>query len=380
MKILHFISGGDTGGAKTHVLSLLKSLRQKNIDAQLLCIMEGIFTEEARALGIPVTVIPQAKRWDISVIGKIKKFIAESGCDMVHCHGARANYIALFIMNSVGVPMATTLHSDYKLDFAGNARKNMIYTPINAFALRRFKHILTVTDAFRKMLVERGFKPERLKVIYNGCDFSKDVSKPARAEFLERFGLKNDDTVYVGIAARFFEVKGVNVFLQGAKEFANAAPDAKVEFIVLGTGELEDEYKKYAADNGLDKVHFLGHISDEALMCGFYNAVDVNCLTSYSESFPYALLEGARAGKATVATAVGGIPEMIDDGVNGCLIASGDHKAFAAVIKLLAENRELREKYGKAFYEKARAKFSVDSMAERHIEIYKNIIAEDGAK
>ena len=376
MKILHFISGGDTGGAKTHVLSLLKSLRQKNTDAQLLCIMEGVFTKEARELGIPVTIIPQAKRWDISVIGKIKRFIKESGCDMVHCHGARANYIALFIMNSVGVPMVTTLHSDYKLDFAGNARKNMIYTPINAFALRRFKHILTVTDAFRKMLIERGFKKERLDVIYNGCDFSKDVSKPTRAEFLSHFGLKDEGVIYVGIAARFFEVKGVDVFLRGAKEFFDTSPDTNVEFIVLGTGDLEDEYKKFVSDNKLDKVHFLGHIADEDLMCGFYNAVDVNCLTSYSESFPYALLEGARAGCATVATAVGGIPEMITDGADGCLIASGDHKAFAAVIKLLAENKDLREKYGKAFHEKANANFSLDSMAETHIKIYKKIIGK----
>ncbi len=376
MKILHFISGGDTGGAKTHVLSLLKSLRQKNIDARLLCIMEGIFTKEARELGIPITVIPQEKRWDISVIGKIKRFIAESGCDMVHCHGARANYIALFIMKSLKVPMATTLHSDYKLDFAGNARKNMIYTPINAFALRRFKHIFTVTEAFRQMLIDRGFKAERLNVIYNGCDFSKDVSRPTRSEFLRHFSLKDDNTVYVGIAARFYEVKGVNVFLQGAKVFFDEEPNAGVEFLVLGTGELEAEYKKYVADNGLDKVHFLGHISDEMLMHGFYNAIDVNCLTSYSESFPYALLEGARAGKATVATAVGGIPEMITDGVDGCLISSGDYKAFAAVIKLFAENKQIREKYGEAFREKAKKCFSLESMAETHINIYKKIIKE----
>ena len=71
MKILHFISGGDTGGAKTHVLTLLENLKKLNIDVELLCIMEGIFTEEARELGIPVTIIPQTKRYDLSVNKKI---------------------------------------------------------------------------------------------------------------------------------------------------------------------------------------------------------------------------------------------------------------------------------------------------------------------
>lgn len=377
MKILHFISGGDTGGAKAHVLSLLDSLRKKNTDVSLLCIMEGIFTEEAREAGIPVTIIPQEKRWDISVIKKIKKFITDSGCDLVHCHGARANYIALFIMNSLDVPFVTTLHSDYKLDFVGNWRKNLIFTPINAFALRRFKHILTVTDAFRQMLTKRGFKEERLNVIYNGIDFSKDISRITKKEFLEHFGIEADEnTVFIGIAARFDAVKGVNVFLEGAKLFCEKAKDANVCFLVPGTGEFEEEYKKYIAENGLEKVHLLGHISDESIMNGFYNTVDINCLTSYSESFPYALLEGARAGKATVATAVGGIPEMIDDGENGRLISSGDSKAFAKVLDELAKDSALREKYGAAFREKALKQFSVESMAQRHIEIYTRIINE----
>ena len=378
MKILHFISGGDTGGAKSHVLSLLDSLRKKNINVELLCVMEGIFTEEAREMGIPVTIIPQVKRWDVSVIKKIKQFIMDSGCDLVHCHGARANYIALFIMNSINVPMVTTLHSDYKLDFAGNFRKNLIFTPINAFALRRFKHILTVTNAFRKMLIGRGFKEERLNVIYNGIDFSKDISSLTKAEFLEHFGIEyTENTVFVGIAARFDAVKGVNVFLDGVKLFCEKVlPDADICFLVPGSGEFEEEYNNFVADNGLTKVHLLGQIHDEKLMNGFYNAVDINCLTSFSESFPYALLEGARAGKATVATAVGGIVEMIEDRKDGCLIESGDSSALAAAFKTLYENKPLREQYGKAFYEKAKAHFSVESMAQTHIDIYKKIINE----
>ncbi len=375
MKILHFISGGDTGGAKAHVLTLLDSLRKKNIDVSLLCIMEGIFTDEAREMGIPITVIPQEKRYDISVIKKIKQFIIDSGCDLVHCHGARANYIALFIMNGMDVPFVTTLHSDYKLDFVGNWRKNMIFTPINAFALRRFKHILTVTNAFKQMLIARGFKEERLNVIYNGIDFSKDISSLDKRAFLEHFGLEDTgNTVFIGIAARFDAVKGVNVFLQAVKDFCGSSPDADVSFLLPGSGEMESELKNYTAENKLTKAHFLGMISDEKLMNGFYNTVDVNCLTSYSESFPYALLEGARAGKASAATAVGGIVEMIDDGQNGCLVASGDYKALAAVWKTLYENKELREKYGRAFYEKAREKFSVESMAQTHIDIYTKII------
>ncbi len=377
MKVIHLISGGDTGGAKTHVLTLLDSLRKKNIDVELLCIMEGIFTEEARELGIPVTIIPQQRRWDLSVHRKILDFINFSGCDLVHCHGARANYIALFIMKKVKVPMITTLHSDYKLDFKGNARKQMIYTPINAFALRQFKNILTVTYAFKKMLIERGFDAKRLHVIYNGVDFDKKLPSVAPEHFMDSVNQHYDpDKKYVGIAARMYAVKGVEVFLGAAKLLAPLHPDTV--FLVLGDGDMMPQCKEFVETNNLSgQVKLLGQIQGEELMNGYYRFVDVNTLTSYSESFPYALLEGARCKCATVATAVGGIPEMIKDGETGYLVPSGDCVALADRIGTLLDDDNLRRNMGNNFYEDAKARFSVESMAATHIDIYTNIIDKE---
>ena len=110
-------------------------------------------------------------------------------------------------------------------------------------------------------------------------------------------------------------------------------------------------------------------------MNGYYAMVDVNTLTPYSESFPYALLEGARYAVATVATAVGGIPEMISDGVTGFLAPGGDSTAIAEKIGMLLDDDELRHKIGNDFYEDAKKRFSVESMARTHIDIYNNIIA-----
>lgn len=376
MKILHFISGGDTGGAKTHVLTLLENLRKSNIDVELLCIMEGIFTEEARELGIPVTIIPQARRYDLSVNRKICDYINSSGCDMVHCHGARANYISLFIMHKVKVPMITTLHSDYKLDFKDNVRKQMFYTPINSFALRRFDHILCVTEAFKNMLVERGFKKDRIEVIYNGIDFKPELEAVEKEAFYDRLHIKyNPDKRYVGIAARLYAVKGVDVFLKAANVLSKRCEN--IDFVVLGDGDMWDYCESYVKENGLEsRVHLAGQIMNSIVMNSFYKYIDVNTLSSYSESFPYALLEGARMKKATVATAVGGIPEMIEDGKSGYLVPSGDYEAFADRLEELCNNDELRTKLGNEFYSRALDNFSVESMANTHINIYKKIIKE----
>lgn len=377
MKILHFISGGDTGGAKTHVHTLLTNLQKRNVDVELLCIMESQFTEEARALGIKVTVIPQEKRYDLSVNSKICRYINSSGCDLLHCHGARANFIAMFIMNKINVPAITTIHSNYKLDFKGNCRKQMLYTPMNSIALRKFKHMLCVTQDLKNVMVDNGFKSERIEVIYNGVYFGNDIETLSEDEFFSKIGCRRDpEKKYIGIAARLNAIKGFDVFLKAAEITASRRDD--IDYLILGGGELWDECQSFIDEKGLrDRVHMPGMINDPVIMNSFYKYIDVNTLSSYSEGFPYALLEGARMKTATVSTNVGGIPEMITDGVTGYLVPSGDAEAFAEKTELLCSDDELRKKMGDAFYEDADARFSVHSMVDTHINIYSRIIAEE---
>ena len=115
MKVIHLISGGDTGGAKTHVLSLLQKLNEQ-ITAQLICFREGEFAQEARDLGIPTAIfggnnLPRTYR-------ALRAFIRSGGYDVIHCHGARANLMGA-LLRSTGLPVVTTVHSDYRLDYMG---------------------------------------------------------------------------------------------------------------------------------------------------------------------------------------------------------------------------------------------------------------------
>ena len=380
MKILHFISGGDTGGAKNHVFTLLTNLKERNIDVELLCIMESSFTEEARKLGLKVTVIPQVKRYDLTVNQKICRYINESGCDLLHCHGARANFIVMFIMKKIRVPAITTIHSNYKLDFKGNRRKQMLYTPMNAMALKKFRHMLCVTQNLKDIMVENGFRAEYIDVIYNGIYFGPDIQTLSEEDFFKAVGVKRDPAKkYVGIAARLNAIKGFDIFLRSAELTSSRRND--IDYLILGGGELWDECQSFIKEKGLtDRVHMPGMINDPVIMNSFYKYIDINTLSSYSEGFPYALLEGARMKTATVSTNVGGIPEMITDGKTGYLVPSGDAEAFAEKIELLCSDDELRRHMGEAFYEDADARFSVKSMIDTHIDIYSRIIAEEGRR
>ena len=110
------ISGGDVGGAKTHVLSLLDGLN-KTEDVHLICFTEGEFAQEARRLGIPTTVLCDGSLF--SVRRRILAMIRHDGYQVIHCHGARANMIGMLLRRKANVPLISTVHSDYRLDYLG---------------------------------------------------------------------------------------------------------------------------------------------------------------------------------------------------------------------------------------------------------------------
>lgn len=376
MKVLHLITGGDTGGAKTHVLTLLKELNNY-IDSRLLCIMEGIFTEEAKKLDIPIKIVPQRKRYNIFVIKKMANIINEGDYDILHCHGARANFLAVLLRPLINTPIITTVHSDYKLDFSDNIYKYWLYTPINSLALRFIKYYIAVTHSFKDMLVDRGFDEDKIFEVYNGISFKKDIEVKNKEDFLKEYNIKYDENkLYIGNVGRLHPVKGIDIFLKASKELLKQYDN--IVFLVAGEGEERKKYEEFIkTENLTNDVYLLGHVTD---MNSFYNVIDINILSSYTESFPYALLEGARQKKATISSRVGGISRMIDNGENGFLFESGSVKDLVNKSKILIEDEKLRNEFGEKFYTKVKKEFSGEAMAKAHVEIYKKLLEKEGSR
>ena len=116
MKVIHLISGGDTGGAKTHIHTLLQGLN-RHIQADMVCFTDGPFTQEARDLGIHTVVFPGNNIF--KVFRQLKQFILEGGYELIHCHGARGNMFGALLRRAVSLPVVTTVHSDPKIDYMG---------------------------------------------------------------------------------------------------------------------------------------------------------------------------------------------------------------------------------------------------------------------
>lgn len=370
LKVLHLISGGDTGGAKTHIFSLMKGLKNL-VDAKIICFIEDTFYEDAKKIGIDIELIPQKRRSDMSVVKRISQIVNDEHYDIVHCHGARANTIAIFLKSKINVPMITTIHSDYLLDFKDSFYKDLIFTPINTFALKRFDYYVAVTENFKSMLIDRGFDDQKIYTMYNGINMNSDPWVIVKEDFLKRYKVDYKGKYLVGQVARLDGVKNIKMTIRAAQKLSETRRD--VLFLIAGDGEELNDLKKLAKELKVeDMIVFLGFVKENM---SFFNAIDLNILTSLSESFPYVILEASKMKKATIATNVGGINELIRDGVDGYLIDSNDYNNLAKHIGYLANNKGESIEMGNSIYNRVKESFSTESMARTQIEIYNNILS-----
>ena len=361
MRIMLFAAGGDIGGGKTHILSLAKELAKDN-DLRLVSFRKGVLSEEGMEMGID-TVDTGGNNGILHSIRLAFRQAKDFRPDVIHCHGAKGNMMGILVKWFLHIPVMTTVHSDPDLDYLGAPVRNALNGNINKFCLRRMDYHVAVADRMRELLIQRGFDAQNIFAVYNGLDFKGSETGPRPPKHA-------DDPITVGIAARLNPVKDIKTLL---KAFAKAyGQDKRLRLSIAGSGEEEQELKGLAKELQIEDVTtFEGWISD---IKEYFRGVDINVLSSLSETFPYSLLEGAYVHCPAIASNVGGIPYLIQNEKTGLLFEAGDADAFADCILRLAKDPQLRTRLAENLYEKARTEFSLARMKEDQEAIYRTLI------
>ena len=362
MRIMIFAAGGDIGGGKTHILSIAKQLSACN-ELKLVAFRKGVLSQEAIQLGIDTEEVDASRGFSFACKEAVR-LSGEFKPDVIHCHGAKANVLGVMVKKKLGFPVMTTVHSDPKLDYLGNSFRQRTIGTLNEAALRRMDYYVAVSGRMKEILIERGFDPCSIFTVYNGIDFSgaSEQPRPQKPE---------SDTITVGIAARLTAVKDIKTLVRA---FACAyAQDKRLRLSIAGSGEDKHALEALCKELGIAEVtRFEGWIDD---VNEYFRKVDINVLASLSETFPYSLLEGAYEHCPAIATDVGGIPDLIEDGVSGFLFKPGDWETFASHILRLAGDPQLRTRLAEALFEKAKNEFSLERMKQSQQEIYENAVA-----
>ena len=256
MKIMHLISGGDVGGAKTHVISLLEELSKGN-EVELVCFVDGPFAREALEKGINTRVLK--KRSLFHVARNLKKYLKNKQFDILHCHGSKANVVSM-LMGRASCPILSTIHSDPRLDYMGRPAANWTIGLLNRVALRIRDGWVAVSDAMKERMTLRGYDADRMWPIYNGVAFPKKMEYRPRQEYLQSLGLdwKEGNVIY-GIAARIDPVKDMTTLV---KAFAKNGAKIVLTDLFWAHEPIDEPIRRVAEEGNYPLVH-LGDLGEQ---------------------------------------------------------------------------------------------------------------------
>ncbi|PEQ02484.1 glycosyltransferase family 4 protein [Bacillus toyonensis] len=364
MKVLHINAGAEEGGGKTHIISLLSQFPQKEVE--LMVFEEGAIAREARNLGIQVHVFTQSSRYDLSILSKIKSFINENQFDIVHTHGARANFYLSLLKKGIKAKWIMTVHSDPTLDFMKGGLKGWVFTKLNLRSFKKVDLFFAITENFKENIIKLGVSEEKICTIYNGIEYD---NIPAKAYDKSEFGI--DEGVFIAIqVARLHPVKGHSILFEALQKIKIQ----NIKILLLGDGPIEAELKAMVKQKNLeDKVIFLGFRTDSKEL---YASAHINLLTSYSESFPLVLLEAANQRLTSIATNVGDMRKLIVDDTYGWIVPIGDADSLAKSLENAYEKwlKGELEEMGNRLYDYASTHFSLKNLYEDTRSAYKKLL------
>lgn len=372
LRIAHIVSGNDTGGAMTHIVTLAKALKEE-CELTLVVIKEGPIVEEAKRLGIQTKIIGGSGVKNLLSEVNALGHYARGHFDLVHSHGTRANLIAAYLFKRFKIKSVSTTHSDYRLEYPLTGR-GIVLRAMNRWSYKNIPYHIGISQKMCDTLIERGVIAEGVYPATNGIDIQRYQVQRQKKDFFETYQIDSEKfPQIIGIVARIHAVKGLDLFINSAIEVCSQREDAL--FVIAGGGDpaLRAELQGQIDQTPFsERIRLLGRI--EAIG-EFYNAIDINVLTSLNETFPYVLMEGGYFGKPAIASNVGGVAELIEDQVTGLLFNSGDVKTLSKLMIQVMDQPQLGLKMGEALREVVLEKHTAQSMAKRHIEIYNAVMA-----
>lgn len=342
---------------------------------------KGTFPTALKEKGYNYIEIPERTFWKLPVLlFRLVKAIRREQFDIVHTHMLQASIIGQLIAKFMHVPAILTRHySDYVYRYKGR-----LYQWLDRFAAHLAEHIIAISEGSKKVLVEYDkVRPEKISVIYNGIDLDKfdylstnplqiltKVRDPLKQEFFSNdVPSRAGDLSHVqiiGTVAELHPRKGHRFLLQAAVEIIAQCPTAR--FLIIGDGVLLSELEYLAVQLGLEQyVYFTGWRADvpQLLRC-----IDVYAHPAVEEGFGIAIIEAMAMRKSVVASRVGGIPEVVKDGVTGLLVPPENPDALATGILRYLSDTALAMHAGARGRERVEQYFTIERMTENYQAVY----------
>lgn len=357
--VLHVQKVSGISGSENHLLSLLPGLRARGWDARMAMLHEGeegaaAFARAADESGVPLEPIRMRANLDPAAIASLARAVRRARPAILHTHLVHADLYG----QPVGALLRVPLRVSTKHGFNAFRERRAFALADRAASGLAHAHIAISRGLAAYLAREEGFDEESFSIVHYGI-----AASPEWAPY-------EGDEPRLLCLGRLVPVKGHHVLLEAVADARAALPSLTLD--VAGSGPLAGDLRRAAEELGIaEAVRFLGHVSPPREAIERAAAVVV---PSRGEGFGMVALEAMERGRAVVASAVGGLPEIVDDGVTGLLVPPGDPRALAAALVEIGSDLDRARRLGAAGRARAVERFAAERCVEGTEEVYRSAL------
>jgi glycosyltransferase involved in cell wall biosynthesis len=361
MNILHISTPNTWRGGEQQVAYLVQALHEAGIHQGVLCPAGSALSTRTELRGVEVLAFQTRGPLGVLLARHIAHVARNGNYTLIHTHDSHAHTAAVLAATVFGMPLPIVVSR--RVDF-----------PVSPGPLSKWKYnhpavrrILCVSDEIRKITAPAIRNKNMLAVIRSGVDASRYTTANGRESLRRELGLTPEARL-VGNLSALADHKDYPTWLRAAARLY--AQDSNLHFVIAGSGPEEREIRQLISEMGLTScVYMLGFRADVAEVM---TALDVFMISSKTEGLGTIVIEAFAAGVPVVATRAGGIPELVEDGINGILCPVGDEVALCASVRRIFEEPGLALRLGAAGKERAH-RFSFRSTAAQTLEVYREV-------
>jgi glycosyltransferase involved in cell wall biosynthesis len=374
INILHIYQNSNIGGIQQQLLSVLKSYDKEVFNPIFCCFRhKGEIGKEIERMGIEVIAFNRPRYYKFSIgidiVRDLYRLIKQKNIQVARSHRYHANLYGRVAARLADVPViVSSVHDNYRMD------KRLKRRIINHILSKISDKIIAVSESIKKdIVIYDKIDTSKILVIPNSVDIERFNPEGNFANIKEEFLIKNNDIV-IGFVGRIVPAKGLEYLIDTLsylkEEFRN------IKLLIIGEGSLVDGLKEKSKENNVnDSVIFTGRRRDihDILSC-----IDIFVMPSIAEGLPNALLEAMAMAKPIVATEVGGIPEVIKNGINGLLVPPRNAESITTAIKTLLADMHLTTKMGQRARNYVEENLSIQATVRKWESLYISLLKEKG--
>lgn len=360
VKVAHVVLSLQPGGLERFVVALSTARAMAGVEQVVVCLDEpGVLASQVEAAGHRVVLVPRRPGLDLRLVARLVSFFREHAVDVVHTHSLDPMFYGGIAARIARVPLL--IHTQHNTHLrTASPRERLKFR----LAQWLFDNVVAVSAETGRVLAEFGVLADRRAIILNGIDLA--CFRP-QERLLD--GARPDDALVIGTVARLASEKGLDRLIKAFGKLYISHRSARL--VIAGDGPLRAALEEQVCHAGLsESVYFLGYRSDvEAVLSEF----DLFVLPSLTEGIPLALLEAMAAGVPVLATAVGGVPEVVEDGRSGRLVPPDDVEALHQALEHLAGDPTARAHFARAARARVEHLFDLEAMARAYRVLYRPV-------